>query len=62
MTDWIKYDGKGMPVDSETRVDVEFFNGINEYHVRAGLWGWGWPKECLPYNYHIKSYRVSVND
>lgn len=43
MTEWIEHDGKGMPVDAETKVIVRFRNGIEEDETDAWdacLWEW----------------------
>lgn len=41
MTDWIKHDGKGMPVDAETIVMFEVRSGHKSFlGQRAGLLAW----------------------
>lgn len=39
---WIEHDGKGMPVDGETRVWVRFRDGVEVcFTSLASEWGWG---------------------
>lgn len=40
---WIEHDGKGMPVDGETRVWVRFRSGIEDGPSRSKAWCWN---EC----------------
>lgn len=72
MTDWIKHDGKGMPVDGNTLVTVRFRDGREEKeHLNAFWWSpiagsrdhWthtGHPADIIAYRVHTPSSEVSV--
>lgn len=75
MTDWIKHDGKGMPVDGETLVQVRFRDGwSDERHAtndKASYWhedepeGSSWVSTedddyIIAYRVHTPSSEVSA--
>lgn len=57
-TDWKEHDGKGMPVDRESRVDVRFSDGEVFENLLARLWSWGPYLSNVPMRSRIVAYRV----
>jgi len=63
--DWIKHDGKGMPVGEDDRVVVLFPDAFAAPEIRAGYWhgkteecsSWLWPNG-VPTKSRIIAYRV----
>lgn len=45
MIDWIKHDGKGMPVDRDTIVSIRVRGGEEtpaKWNTKASEWNWRW--------------------
>ena len=63
--EWIKHDGKGMPVGEDDRVVVLFPDAFAAPEIRAGYWhgkteecsSWLWPNG-VPTKSRIIAYRV----
>lgn len=53
---WIEHDGKGMPVDGETEIEVMYADGI-KFDGRADEWtGWDWEGHLMT---RIVRYRIA---
>lgn len=67
MTDWIKHDGKGMPVDGMTSVDVRFKSGTERtgrarrWNTRYSQWRhYGDGFDIVAYRVHTPASEVSA--
>lgn len=64
-SEWIEHDGKGMPVDGNTLLDIEFADGTTVSGTKARTWGaeagvdsnWFIPADGYDGS-RIRSYRI----
>jgi hypothetical protein len=59
--EWIAHDGRPMPIDWKTKVEVRFRDGDKEHNVLAGFWAAGydwWQHQANNHSCDIVAYRI----